>query len=682
MVFKLLNMKVIRKISFGLLLVLTLLNAQGLLSQTWIYFSGTVTKVDSDIPVPDYPVFIAINDSITTRTTFTNQAGYYLDSLFIDPAGVDLAITTVLDCNGVPHTEWFYEVDTLNIADFSICVISGDCFAFYDFEVDPINQYSIQFFNLSQGNFSSWYWDFGDGTGSTDFNPVHQFNSTGTYEVCLTIQDSLGGCQDTYCSIINVGDSDCNADFDWEQDDVNTLQINFTNSSFGAITEWFWDFGDTNFSEEQSPSHIYEVAGQYYVTLTIFDSLSMCFDEVSKWIYVTDSISCEADFTVELDTLNNTPRVYLFEDNSTGNPEYWLWEFGDGQLSFEQNPVHTYEESGTYLVCLTVSSEDGGGNCFDTTCQTITTPEYFDFGGQVFIGDYPINIEENDSSNNAVAYLYRRYINKWELMDSREFWRFGYYWFTEKPAGEYIIRTDLLPGSLEYGNYAPVYHNNSSYWTGADIFVLDDNEQFTINTNLKEVAEFQTGIGHIDGHLEVGLDCHISITMEDELVYLLNSANQIVDYTYTDEFGGFVFSGLGFGSYKVRAEVTGNSSQVVGLQLDESTPSVNNIIIPVDCNSFVSTEEITIENTDLLRNVFPQPASDFINVELNTGISSTVYFEIINIEGRVIWSQEIQQTDGNSTIKINVKQFNTGLYLLKISGLESQKTAVKKIIIN
>jgi len=196
------------------------------------------------------------------------------------------------------------------------------------------------------------------------------------------------------------------------------------------------------------------------------------------------------------------------------------------------------------------------------------------------------------------------------------------------------------------------------------------------------VVELQTGIGHIDGYLEPGLACHISMTMGNELVYLLNSVNQIVDYTYTDEFGGFVFSGLGFRSYKVRAEVTGNSSQVVGLQLDESTPTVNNINIPVDCNSFVSTEEITIENTDLLRNVFPQPASDFIKVELNTGISSTVYFEIINIEGRVIWSQEIQQTDGNSTIKINVKQFNTGLYLLKISGLESQKTAVKKIIIN
>jgi PKD repeat protein len=43
-----------------------------------------------------------------------------------------------------------------------------------------------------------------------------------------------------------------------------------------------------------------------------------------------------------------------FIDKSSGNPNYWLWDFGDGNVSYEQNPVHTYDKSGVYNVSLTV----------------------------------------------------------------------------------------------------------------------------------------------------------------------------------------------------------------------------------------------------------------------------------------------------------------------------------------
>ena len=40
----------------------------------------------------------------------------------------------------------------------------------------------------------------------------------------------------------------------------------------------------------------------------------------------------------------------------------WSWDFGDGNSSIEQNPVHTYTEAGTYNVSLTVSDEIGLSN--------------------------------------------------------------------------------------------------------------------------------------------------------------------------------------------------------------------------------------------------------------------------------------------------------------------------------
>lgn len=56
------------------------------------------------------------------------------------------------------------------------------------------------------------------------------------------------------------------------------------------------------------------------------------------------------------------PLSVSFTDTSTGSPTSWLWSFGDGKLSAEQNPVHVYETPGSYDVNLKASNEGG----FDT----------------------------------------------------------------------------------------------------------------------------------------------------------------------------------------------------------------------------------------------------------------------------------------------------------------------------
>ena len=48
------------------------------------------------------------------------------------------------------------------------------------------------------------YWNFGDGNSSSDINPIHQYDSNGTYLVCLEVNDSLQGCYDFYCDTIVI----------------------------------------------------------------------------------------------------------------------------------------------------------------------------------------------------------------------------------------------------------------------------------------------------------------------------------------------------------------------------------------------------------------------------------------------------------------------------------------------
>ena len=55
------------------------------------------------------------------------------------------------------------------------------------------------------------------------------------------------------------------------------------------------------------------------------------------------------------------PLIVTFADRSTGVVASWLWDFGDGLTSTEQNPSHTYTEVGTYTVSLSVEGPEGVG---------------------------------------------------------------------------------------------------------------------------------------------------------------------------------------------------------------------------------------------------------------------------------------------------------------------------------
>lgn len=67
-------------------------------------------------------------------------------------------------------------------------------------------------------------------------------------------------------------------------------------------------------------------------------------------------IHAEWSFTI----VDMNRRVVAFTDESYGNITSWTWDFGDGTVSHEQNPIHVYKEQGLHnVVVLTVSGPDG-----------------------------------------------------------------------------------------------------------------------------------------------------------------------------------------------------------------------------------------------------------------------------------------------------------------------------------
>ncbi len=67
--------------------------------------------------------------------------------------------------------------------------------------------------------------------------------------------------------------------------------------------------------------------------------------------------------------------VINFADNSTFSPTAWFWEFGDGETSTEENPVHTYLSNGTYTVTLTVTNDAGSDEAVITSYIVVDRPD-------------------------------------------------------------------------------------------------------------------------------------------------------------------------------------------------------------------------------------------------------------------------------------------------------------------
>ncbi|WFN35224.1 right-handed parallel beta-helix repeat-containing protein [Methanogenium sp. S4BF] len=85
------------------------------------------------------------------------------------------------------------------------------------------------------------------------------------------------------------------------------------------------------------------------------------------------------------------PLTVAFTDRSTGGPEEWFWDFGDGTTSTEQHPVHTYATTGTCTVCLTVTNADGSDTTEQVNCICVDAPpapmhEFPEGGGILVMG--------------------------------------------------------------------------------------------------------------------------------------------------------------------------------------------------------------------------------------------------------------------------------------------------------
>ena len=236
-----------------------------------------------------------------------------------------------------------------------------------DFTATPTTVYvgeTVSFTDMSTNNPTSWNWSFSGGTptSSTTQNPQVVYNSSGTYNVSLTVSNAFGTDTKTKIKYITVLDLPVPvADFTATPTTVYAGEtVSFTDLSTNNPTSWNWSFsgGTPTSSTTQNPQIVYNSPGTYNVSLTVSNAFGT--DTKTKTDYIHVSTPSIVNFTAD-QTIINQGEVVHFSDLSTGNPYFWLWEFQGGTpaINYQQNPTIIFKTPGTFTVKLTVSYANG-----------------------------------------------------------------------------------------------------------------------------------------------------------------------------------------------------------------------------------------------------------------------------------------------------------------------------------
>lgn len=254
-----------------------------------------------------------------------------------------------------------------------------------------LNQ-EIQFDNLSQSTFKV-FWTFGDGTSSTQPEPLHTYTDTGTYTITLRTENEFG-CIDSISKTIFVTEPPT-AFFTVAPDSgCAVLHVAFFNQSFGYQTNYNWNFGNGQTSNQYNPGFISFEQGTkdtiYYITVT---AQNLC--AVRTW---TDSVKVFplpiTRFGVSLDTICSGEFI-AFTNITLGNPETFFWDFGNGMTSTDSFPsdVQYFTDSlyRTYTIRLIANNFCGSDTTtYDVVVKPIAVHAFFNIPNAIGCQPYSV----------------------------------------------------------------------------------------------------------------------------------------------------------------------------------------------------------------------------------------------------------------------------------------------------
>lgn len=578
--------------------------------------------------------------------------------------------------------------------NYSSCDI-GTCAASLSFEYASDDLLTIAFtdFSQTQGEeIVAWSWEFGDGSSSTEQNPTHTYAEAGDYIVSLTITTS-SGCVAAINEQIRVGDSNCLCTDEFDPVCVNldgglilpfpneceALCAGFTPDLISVCDDCICpvyndpvcvltDEGETltfsnaceaecaGYTEEQlvpcndNPcgcSFDFEPVCILTDTLLYFfpnECFALCEgfepDQIDNCDILNEN--CLADFSVSQPLPENITLVQFTDLSFTGEGEIteWMWDFGDGTVSMEQNPSHQYAEEGAYTVTLSILTSTGCANSF--TQQVVVS-------GTVFEGPECQAIfffDQHTDDNLAFTFvdLSLGEVDSW-------FWDFGDGTtstaqnpeHTYASGGVYTVSLTITSGDCSS--------------TINIILVTDENIWYDSECT----ALFVPFI--IPGTLDVFF---LNLSSSDAVEYLWEFGDGT---TSTEPIAGYQYPAAG--TYTASLTITTSNGCTSTYEVTFNLNTNNIVGNPTFRITSVDSPEVVSEER-----IAPNPTQDQLTVDFNLAQAGNVNVLVRGMDGRLLQTTQMDGALGANRQVLNVQPLSAGLYILQIqtaNGLKALK---------
>jgi PKD repeat protein len=235
----------------------------------------------------------------------------------------------------------------------------------------------------TKGNPTVYSWEFGSqGASAVGQQVTHTYAAAGSYNVRLSVFTCLNpGCEATHTRTVVVSgatlpspsftsSASCPPPGPLICSAPAGQPISFLDTSTGGVTSRLWSFGDGATSTASSVTHTYASGGTYPMSLTVTNASGSA--SAGATFVITGSVTAPvASFFTEPSCAGSTCSVLAgqavkFTDNSTGFVSERTWTFGDGGTASTQQATHTWANSGSYPVVLTVSNSAGSSSATKT----------------------------------------------------------------------------------------------------------------------------------------------------------------------------------------------------------------------------------------------------------------------------------------------------------------------------
>jgi gliding motility-associated-like protein len=231
------------------------------------------------------------------------------------------------------------------------------------------NQYEFTNTSTIKNGNLNFKWDLGDNTQKETKHITHSYSEANSFTVqMIAVSEQM--CTDTFEKTIETK-PDPIARFNIDNAEQCFLNNKFTLSNKSLLSKGkydsYWEISDGFISSDKNIMHHFENPGTYAATL-IVETEYNCIDTASALLMVNPMPFADFGINNQHQCLNENKFVFSNKSNiSDGTLEY-IWSFGNGEGSYDKNPVYRFHETDSFKICLKVLSDNG---CIDSSFQFI-----------------------------------------------------------------------------------------------------------------------------------------------------------------------------------------------------------------------------------------------------------------------------------------------------------------------